>query len=63
MTLSVTEGDSKVVKKRVERVALTGDPVELLLYQWPARGRALLYRLLTDARVLRKTVSYEAPRR
>ena len=32
VTLSFPDGDSKVVKKRAEGVALIGDPVELLLY-------------------------------
>ena len=32
VTLLVPDGDTEVVKKRVDGVALTGDPVELLLY-------------------------------
>jgi uncharacterized protein (TIGR03085 family) len=32
VTLSVPDSDTEVVKNRAVRVALTGDPVELLLY-------------------------------
>jgi len=32
VTLSVPDGDTEIVKKRADGVALTGDPVELLLY-------------------------------